>query len=114
VRSFQQDTVDPRTRELGADIVGLAEQRQHEKGAPWYSFEKGHEALMAAVISWLESLKMRDPGSPAGSAASDIFWGVDDPQTIGRSVARHYRDFKVLAEETDRKMRNLHNKGGDK
>jgi hypothetical protein len=93
VSSFDQEVVDRPTRELAADVVGLAEQISSQKGFAWHSHEKAHETLVAAIVALLADRKPKRTAKIA--LPSDLMWGDDDPATLGRSIARYYQQFKA-------------------
>ncbi len=97
VSSFDREAVDKPTRELAADVVGLAEQISREKKFfSWHTDERAHETLVAAINALLADLKPKPRVAPIG--ASDLMWGGDDPATLGRSIARHYQQYKAALE----------------
>jgi hypothetical protein len=80
MHTFDQDLFDPATRKLGLAIMELARGIQENSGCRWYEQPKAHEALAEGVTTLLEGFK------PA--AATEDQWGQDDPQTVGRLLAR--------------------------
>jgi len=88
---------------VAADIHWLADKLQKHTGAAWNATRKSHEALDEALRTYLPTLK---PPEPEGAVA-DLF-GPDDPQTLGRTIGRHYIRFKAAKEKTIREMRQLH------
>lgn len=101
-QSLNDDAYDPQTRDLGAAVMWLADQLRQHTGAPWHATSKGHEALDEALRTYLSTLKQ-----PPESAFSDLF-GPDDPQTLGRAIARHYVRFKAAQEKTIQELRERH------
>jgi hypothetical protein len=105
-RTLEWDTHDEPTRELAADIMGIAHELNRQTGVAWHTNSVAHDALAAAVQLLLENTK-----PPAGSAAvSDLF--VGDPRTRGRSVAQFYLRIKAENEKTRQELLRRHT--GDK
>jgi hypothetical protein len=117
-RSLNDDAIDPKTRELGTDVMWLASEINHQSGdqAPWHAHDRAHEALATALLTWLELIK------PATSAAVRELFGPNDPQTLGRVTARHLQRLKAtqsaamqqIQEEmrkNDEQLRKPHAKG---
>jgi plasmid stability protein len=112
-RTFYEDSFDARTRELAADLVQIAEAIAREKTFSWYSHEKANDTLAAAFTTWLDGLKPKREGTTPG--ASDLLWGDDDPATLGRSIARHWRRVKTEIERSNREiLDNVAKSKGDK
>jgi hypothetical protein len=82
------DQFDVQTRELADDIMRLAVQVRLDTDVAWYENPRAFETFSVAVAEWLKSLE-----PPQHGAASDSF-GPDDPQTLGRAIARHHAQFK--------------------
>jgi hypothetical protein len=110
--SFEQDAVDKPTRDLQADIAGLAEQLSRDKRFSWYAHDKARQTFIEAVKDWITNLKptrrwpLLKPETPGATA---LMWGDDDPATLGRAIARHYARFKAAIEASEEEMRRLHN-----
>ena len=85
--SFANDEVDHQTRDLVAAAMSIAEEITAQSGADWHETQKGRQAVAAGVRHYLETMA---PPVLAGKAADDLF-GPDDPETLGRASARHYR-----------------------
>lgn len=87
---------DLHTRDLIYSILILAAEITRDFGATWWADERARSALMAAIVDQLNSYTITPPASaeatlkPLGTngpqAAPD-----DDPQVIGRAVARNFR-----------------------
>jgi hypothetical protein len=108
VSSFDREAVDKPTQELAADVVALAEQISRQKGFGWHWNENAHETLVAAVNALLADLKPKRSAGPPVALPSDLMWGDDDPATLGRSIARHYQQYKTaLAKNTAELLSNL-------
>lgn len=106
IRTFFEDEIDPRTRELAAGVMQLAQDIRHDKSFDWYSHEKAHETLVEAIKALLGSLKPKREGTHA--VTSDLMWGDDDPVTLGRSIARAYLRRKVEMAKSLQEMVRLH------
>jgi hypothetical protein len=105
-RTFEQDAIDNQTWNLATKVAWLAEQLQRDKGFSWHSHIKAFEVLSEAIKAALDRAK---PSEASGlSAASDLIWGDDDPQTLGRSLERHYERFSSLSNETDRQLKQIY------
>jgi hypothetical protein len=98
--TFSEEVYDAKTRELAADVMWMADQIRRDTRIEWHAHRKAHEAFTAAVMNWLEGLKPKEHESPAVEA----LFGPDDPQTLGRSIARLLRRFKEDIQE----IRRLH------
>ena len=57
-RTFEEDAIDPKTRELAADVIWLA-NKMAGLGLLWHSDGRAHSALAAAIANWLEINKPR-------------------------------------------------------
>ena len=90
-RTFHEDNFDLQTRELAGAVMWMADQVQRDTNVPWHDNPRAHEALSEAIVTWLGMIRPAWRG-----AVSDLF-GPDDPQTLGRAIARHYGRFKDLA-----------------
>ena len=88
--TFQEEAIDPVTRELIAGIISLAESIRVDLGAPWHSFRDPHAAFAAAVAQ-----RIAGYGTAAHSQAVRDLLGArlsgpdDPPETIGRTHERH-------------------------
>jgi hypothetical protein len=77
---------DDQTRELADDIMQLARDvQEHAGGVNWHADPKAHEALVAALTTWLETLR------PAAAPPEDHWRDDDDPATVGRTLARAHQ-----------------------
>ncbi len=85
--SFKNDEVDGQTSDLVAAAITIAEDITAQAGADWHETQKGRQAVAAGVRHYLETMA---PPVLTGKAADDLF-GPDDPETLGRASARHYR-----------------------
>ena len=93
LRSFAEDLIDPTTRELANDIIQLAELVRSDVGFNWNSDPGAHATFRSAVIALIDVHKPEGP--PVFSAAVRDLFGAgiakgDDPDTLGRALARHY------------------------
>jgi plasmid stability protein len=104
--TLENEKIDPATQELATDIMQLAEWISREKRFSWHSHPKAHEAFVEAIKEWLAELKPKRNDPVA--LPSDLMWGNDDPSTLGRSIARHYRRFKTEMEKSDLEIRKLY------
>jgi hypothetical protein len=91
---------DAETLSLASDIMILAKEIQKQTGSKWHQVPKAHEALAEALAVWLE----RNKPQPLSGAAADLF-GPDDPQTLGRAIARTVHNKQ--AEEHERTLQIL-------
>jgi len=87
--TLEADKYDENTRALATDVMWLADEVSRQLGFPWWSGPKAHHALGVAIQTWIEM------GAPPLSAAESDLFGPDDPATLGRSVARHYRRLRL-------------------
>ena len=92
--SFANDEVDGQTRDLVAAAMSIAEEITAQSGADWHETQKGRQAVAAGVRHYLETMA---PPVLTATAADDLF-GPDDPETLGRASARHYRQLKPYKE----------------
>lgn len=111
--TFENERVDAATRELAADIIRLADDVRHQKGVGWHENDKARDTLIEAIKEWITGLGTRKPRPlrPTKSrvpGVSDLFWGDDDPATLGRSLARQWRHVKAAMEKSTEEMQNLH------
>jgi predicted DNA-binding protein len=106
LQSLDEDQFDWPTRGLARDIMTLAEDiKASGVGAyAWHQHVKAHEALAAAVMVWLESIKPPHQRS----AAPEALFGPDDPQTLGRTIARVRLRLKA---QHEKEMRALQERG---
>ena len=92
--SLEADRIDPTTRELATDIIALAELVRLDVVADWKSDPGAHAAFRSAVLALIDEYKPK--GAPVFSSAAvrDLLGaGIakgDDPDTLGRALARHY------------------------
>ena len=63
--------------------------RLAQAGAYWHATQKGRQAVAAGIRLYTETML---PSVQAG-AGEDLL-GPDDPETLGRASARHYRQLK--------------------
>src|SRR5262245_47456441 len=87
----EEQAFDRQTLELAEDIKVRARKVQQQSEYPWYGHPKSREALAHAVAIWLS--KEIKP-STAESASYGPWLDVDDPGTVGRTLARDYRNEK--------------------
>jgi hypothetical protein len=94
-RSFDDDAVDPVTREVATAIVHLAADVQRDYGASWYGYEETHNIFVAAVAVHLAEYK-----PPAASLLSQLIMGFGEqvagqmqqaPDALGAMLARSNR-----------------------
>jgi hypothetical protein len=87
-RTFKEDAIDPVTREIRDQIVGLSELIRLDYGTDWHQSVRAHEAFAAGVAQVIADYA---PTQNVGVVvASDLmFWGPDDPpEAVGRLRAR--------------------------
>jgi hypothetical protein len=84
-RTFKEDVVDPVTREIREQLVGLAELVRLDYGTDWHTSPRAHAAFAAGVAQLIADFTPEF----SGGASDLLFWGPDDPpETIGRLRAR--------------------------
>jgi len=85
-RSLNDDAIDPETRELAAAVINLAEKIRPLAGSAWHQHRHVRAALTEAISTWMQGIQ---PDTIA-DATHDLlgFWKADDPQTVGRTIAR--------------------------
>jgi hypothetical protein len=77
---------DPKLAELRDDIGQLASQLELDTDGPWHSDPFAFVAFRAGILALLETLRPGgDPIPPKGPRA---FTKSDNPETVGREVAR--------------------------
>src|SRR5690242_3794915 len=101
--SFQAEAGDTATAEFASKVAWLAEQIKRDKGFDWHTHIKAFEAFTEAVNAALE--RRKPPEHTGMTAASDLFWGDDDPKTLGRSVERHHVRWAAEVEKHERELR---------
>ena len=76
-RTFQEEAIDPVTRELIAGIINLAESIRVDMGAAWHASSGAHAAFSAAVAQRLRYYKPgRTPETEKEQAARNLY-GAD-------------------------------------
>jgi hypothetical protein len=108
---YEEDTFDPQTRKLAEDIRDFAHEIERITQLKWHAYPKAHEALAEAIKTWLAGMK--PPFAPS-EAASDLLWGQDDPQTVGRMLARTHRRTKEMRVRARQEILNQQKDKGDK
>ena len=93
---------DAPTRELAEDIKWIAAEISRQTGWPWHVLPRGRESLAIALQTWLE---ITAPKRETSVGASDLF--VDDPATLGRSIARWRERHKIELAKSENEMREL-------
>jgi len=107
-RTFAEDLIDPKTRDLTDDIQGLAGELAAQSHT-WHAHPKAFEAFTEAVKTWLEFQRPRRKGV---GVSDMIDASIDDPQTLGRTIARTLWRVKQAAEDGLKEMRKLHQDEG--
>jgi hypothetical protein len=107
-RSFAQDAVEEKTRELIDDVAALGDWLKRDKALPWYFNRASHETFAEAVQAYFEETRPPVKRDPPG--ASDLMWS-DDPKTLGRAIARHYLRFKTELRKSEQELREIHKRG---
>jgi hypothetical protein len=87
-RTFLEDEFSEATRSLADAVMWIADEIDRQIGLPWNASRNGHLAVATALQTWLELC------APAAISGKDpLLFGPDDPETLGRSVARQYQRF---------------------
>lgn len=94
-KSFADETVDARTRELADAVIGFAIGVKLETGREWHAHPAANRALRFAVTARLARLKPEgDDMFKAGEMPNNrIITSSEDPQVIGQTIEAF--DFKV-------------------
>jgi hypothetical protein len=94
-KSFADETVDARTRELADALIGFALDVKQETGREWYVHPAANRALRFAVTARLARLKPEgDDMFKAGELPNNrIITASEDPQVIGQTIEAF--DFKM-------------------
>src|SRR5262245_17439496 len=93
-RTFAQDALDPVTRELLAAVLRLTGLISLDLGAAWHATPGANEALAAAVADLIAAYKPRGRAYSRGGAVTNALGLTkpeDQPDVIGRTLARHDR-----------------------
>jgi hypothetical protein len=107
-RTFEQDAIDEESRELAGDIMRIADQINRDTLSSWRWKPRAREALAAALQTYL-AMTEPPPEGPPIATTSDLFDAfADDPQTLGRAVARYYLSLKAELKKSEQEMRQLH------
>jgi alkanesulfonate monooxygenase SsuD/methylene tetrahydromethanopterin reductase-like flavin-dependent oxidoreductase (luciferase family) len=96
-RTFQQEAIDPVTRELLEGIINLAEIIRADLGAEWHAYSGNHAAFVAAIA---QRLRFYKPSKGTVSekeqttrnllgAEEGLFTADDAPEVIGRTHERY-------------------------
>jgi hypothetical protein len=92
-RTFAEDALDPVLRTFVADLIAVAELVRVDTGGGWSSDPASHAAFKAAVLALLTEHQPNGP--PIFGAVRDLLGtnvlGSDDPETVGRTLARYHR-----------------------
>jgi hypothetical protein len=84
-RTFQEDSVDPVTRELRDGLVNVAKMLRLDFGEEWYSSPPAYEAFTAAVVQRLARYKPTQPSAPPSEAPDRIRPDyLQEPTIIGK------------------------------
>jgi hypothetical protein len=101
-KSFADETVDARTRELADAVIGFAINVKLETGFHWRLHPAANRALRFAITARLA--RLRPEGEAAFSAGelppNRILTTSDDPETIGTMIEAF--DFKLQSNERAR------------
>jgi hypothetical protein len=99
-KSFADETVDARTRELADAVIRFALGVKQETGRKWYAHPAANRALRFTVTARLA--RLRPKGEPAFAPgelpANRILTASDDPETIGTTIEAF--DFKMESNES--------------
>jgi hypothetical protein len=98
-RSFADETVDMRTRELARAVIGFAIDVKQETGRDWFAHPAANRTLRFAIVARLARLK---PEGEANFSAAElptnrIITSSEDPQAIGVTIEAF--DFKMERNE---------------
>lgn len=114
-RSLAEDAalaaIDPETQDLIEAVAWMADQLQRDTSVPWHYHQRAHEALSTAFQTYFASLKPPLSEGPPGVTDLFLAYLADDPQTLGRAIARHYVRFKEELRKSEAELRELHSKG---
>jgi hypothetical protein len=92
-RTFEEDALDPVTRELIAGVINIADLVKVDLGSSWHANSGVHTAFAAAVAQRIEGYKPQGGGDP-NLAVSALLgaWDSDvGAEAIGRTHERHDR-----------------------
>jgi hypothetical protein len=103
-RTFHEDAVDGPTRNLIEAVKWISAEIGRQVQIPWYFSVKSKEALSTALQTWLEIINPLATAGPVDDTQRDLF-GPDDPPTLGRAVARHYRRIYELKHDAYENLR---------
>ena len=88
-QTFQEEReFDAVTRMLGRDIMRLAAEVDLTSEGRWYEHQTAHAAVVAAIAAWLELIKPPRGAVTALLSEPSTQQGLDDPETLGRTIAR--------------------------
>lgn len=110
-KSFADETVDARTRELADAVIGFAIDVKRETGREWHAHPAANRALRFAITARLARLKPEgdDMFKADELPANRMLTSSDDSETIGKMIEafnfRSQRDTKEAEAvyEKDRK-----------
>jgi hypothetical protein len=90
-----EEWFDATTRWLAHEISVVAEGIKRQTGYSWHQHPKSREALASGISTLLEQAAAELGQRPVGGEDT---WGPDDPQTLGRTVARGRRGRGQIAD----------------
>ena len=106
----QDKSLDKPTRDLIDAASWMAEALKRDTGASWETTASTRAALSAALKFWIEQASLPRWPVSTSAAVSDLF-GPDDPETLGRSLARHHERLKDLTAKDTAEIAALHKRG---
>jgi hypothetical protein len=115
--TFEQDSIDPVTRELRDGLVDIAKLLRQDYAVEWYTWPPAYQAFAAAMAKRIAEYAP-PPGILASAGATKDMLREESPETIGRMRERDDRRahaYKHLAEAQKRRSAGFtkHVKKGD-